>query len=242
VLLLTLRGTPVLYYGDELGMADGDVPPALARDPDGRDGRDGVYAYLREEGADRILVALAFTAEPADVTVPGGQRCCCPATRTAPGDCPPCAWARTRASSCACPPDRMGAMRTLEIDGVPASSKIGLGTWQFGSREWGYGEAYARREAGAMLRRALDLGVTFLDTAEIYAFGESERIIGEALAGRRDEAFLASKVVPVAAFAPVVEQRDRASLRRLGTDRLDLYQLYCWRERPDQHLYHGNMA
>lgn len=117
-------------------------------------------------------------------------------------------------------------MRTLEIDGVPAWSKIGLGTWQFGSREWGYGEAYARREAGAMLRRALDLGVTLIDTAEIYAFGESERIIGEALAGRRDEAFLASKVFPVAAFAPVVEQRARASLRRLGTDRLDLYQLH----------------
>jgi len=117
-------------------------------------------------------------------------------------------------------------MRTLQIDGVPAWSKIGLGTWQFGSREWGYGEAYARREAGAVLRRALDLGVTLIDTAEIYAFGESERIIGEALAGRRHEAFLASKVFPVAPFAPVVEQRARASLRRLGTERLDLYQVH----------------
>jgi len=117
-------------------------------------------------------------------------------------------------------------MRTLQLDGVPAWSKIGLGTWQFGSPEWGYGPAYARREAGAILRRALDLGVTLVDTAELYGYGESERIIGEALAGRRDEAFLASKVLPAAPFPAVVEQRARASARRLGVDRLDLYQIH----------------
>lgn len=125
-------------------------------------------------------------------------------------------------------------MRTLRIDGVPAWGRIGLGTWQFGSREWGYGEAYARREAGAVLRRALDLGVTLIDTAEVYGFGSSERIIGEAIAGRRDEAFLATKILPLAPFAPVVEQRARASARRLGVDRLDLYQIFCPPRTPDQ--------
>ena len=67
-------------------------------------------------------------------------------------------------------------MKYLEIDGVRVSA-IGLGTWQFASREWGYGAAYAAHQAPAMVRRALELGVTLIDTAEIYGFGESERII-----------------------------------------------------------------
>ncbi len=117
-------------------------------------------------------------------------------------------------------------MRTLRIDGVPAWSKIGLGTWQFGSREWGYGPEYADREAGAIVRRALDLGVTLVDSAEMYGFGRSERILGAALDGHRDEAFLATKIFPVAPVAPVVVQRAEASARRLGVDRIDLYQLH----------------
>ena len=60
-------------------------------------------------------------------------------------------------------------------------SRIGLGTWQFGSREWGYGQAYAGQEAQAIVRRAVELGVTLFDTAEIYGFGRSERILGAAL-------------------------------------------------------------
>jgi aryl-alcohol dehydrogenase-like predicted oxidoreductase len=117
-------------------------------------------------------------------------------------------------------------MRTLSVDTTPPLSVIGLGTWQFGSREWGYGEDYALREAGAIVRRALDLGVTLIDSAEGYAMGRSERIVGEAIAGRRGEAFLATKIFPVAPFAPVVEQRGRASARRLGVDRIDLYQVH----------------
>ncbi|MGH3665740.1 MAG: aldo/keto reductase [Egibacteraceae bacterium] len=117
-------------------------------------------------------------------------------------------------------------MRYLEIEGVPRLSKIGLGTWQFGSREWGYGPDYADREAGAIVRRALDLGVNLIDTAEIYGFGRSERIIGRALDGRRDDAFLATKVFPVAPLPAVVEQRGTASARRLGVRRLDLYQVH----------------
>ena len=56
-------------------------------------------------------------------------------------------------------------------------SAIGLGTWQFGSRQWGYGAGYAAHDAPALVRRALELGVTLIDTAEVYAFGESGRIV-----------------------------------------------------------------
>jgi aryl-alcohol dehydrogenase-like predicted oxidoreductase len=98
--------------------------------------------------------------------------------------------------------------------------------WQFGSTDWGYGDDYARRDAGAIVERALDLGVNLVDTAEIYAYGRSERIVGEAIRGRRDEVFLATKVFPVLPVAPVVEQRARGSARRLGVDFIDLYQVH----------------
>ena len=75
-------------------------------------------------------------------------------------------------------------MRYVEVGGVRLSL-IGLGTWQFGSREWGYGKAYAEGPALDITRRALDLGINLIDTAEIYAFGQSERIVGRAIAGRR---------------------------------------------------------
>ncbi|MDH3397886.1 MAG: aldo/keto reductase, partial [Acidimicrobiia bacterium] len=71
-------------------------------------------------------------------------------------------------------------MRYLEAAGETIS-KIGLGTWQFGSREWGYGEDYAIREAHAIVERALELGINFFDTAEAYASGRSEEILGRAL-------------------------------------------------------------
>jgi aryl-alcohol dehydrogenase-like predicted oxidoreductase len=116
-------------------------------------------------------------------------------------------------------------MRFVEVEGRRLSV-IGLGCWQFGSSDWGYGEDYARREAGAIVERALDLGVNLVDTAEIYAYGRSERILGEAIRSRRDEVFLATKVFPVLPFAPVVEQRARASARRLGVDTIDLYQVH----------------
>ena len=61
-------------------------------------------------------------------------------------------------------------MRHVEVNGTRMSA-IGLGTWQFGSREWGYGDDYAREEAVRILDRALELGITLIDTAEIYGFG-----------------------------------------------------------------------
>jgi aryl-alcohol dehydrogenase-like predicted oxidoreductase len=105
-------------------------------------------------------------------------------------------------------------------------SRMGLGTWQFGSREWGYGQPYAEREARAIVRRALELGVTLFDTAEIYGLGRSERILGQALGEDRERVFLATKLFPLLPVAPVVEQRAVASANRLGVRRLDLYQVH----------------
>lgn len=117
-------------------------------------------------------------------------------------------------------------MRTLQLDGVPAWSKIGLGTWQFGSREWGYGDDYAATTARDIVARGLELGITLFDTAEAYGFGASERITGAALAERRDAAYVATKLFPVAPFAPIVTQRAVASAARLGVQTLDLYQVH----------------
>jgi len=117
-------------------------------------------------------------------------------------------------------------MRYLGIDAGKKISKIGLGTWQFGSREWGYGDRYADQAAQAIVRRALDLGVTLFDTAEIYGFGRSERILGQALGEQLERVFLATKILPVLPVAPVVEQRAVASANRLGAHRLDLYQVH----------------
>jgi aryl-alcohol dehydrogenase-like predicted oxidoreductase len=117
-------------------------------------------------------------------------------------------------------------MRYLSIGTGTKISRIGLGAWQFGSREWGYGESYAGQQARAIVRRALELGVTLFDTAEIYGFGRSERILGEALGEDRESAFLATKIFPALPVAPVVEQRAVASAGRLGTRRIDLYQVH----------------
>jgi aryl-alcohol dehydrogenase-like predicted oxidoreductase len=117
-------------------------------------------------------------------------------------------------------------MRYLSIGTGTEISRIGLGTWQFGSREWGYGEAYAGEQARAIVRRALELGVSLFDTAEIYGFGRSERILGEAIGQEWDSVFIATKILPVLPVAPVVEQRAVASANRLGTHRIDLYQVH----------------
>ncbi|MGY1635682.1 aldo/keto reductase [Geodermatophilus sp. SYSU D00742] len=117
-------------------------------------------------------------------------------------------------------------MRTLDVDGLGAVSRVGLGTWQFGSREWGYGDAYASGEAAAIVRRARELGITLFDTAEIYGFGRSERILGDALGAERAGVVVATKVFPVAPFPPVVRNRLAGSARRLGLHRVPLYQVH----------------
>jgi aryl-alcohol dehydrogenase-like predicted oxidoreductase len=117
-------------------------------------------------------------------------------------------------------------MRYLDVDGLGKVSRIGLGTWQFGSREWGYGDRYASGTAGEIVHRARALGVTLFDTAEIYGLGKSERILGEALGDERAEVVVASKIMPIAPFPAVIKQRERASARRLQLDRIPLYQIH----------------
>jgi aryl-alcohol dehydrogenase-like predicted oxidoreductase len=115
-------------------------------------------------------------------------------------------------------------MRFVEVGGARLSA-IGLGTWQFGSTEWGYGKEFASGEAGAIVRRALELGVNLIDTAEIYGLGRSERIVGEAIRGQRDKVFLATKIFPIG-FPLMIPWRARRSARRLGVVDIDLYQVH----------------
>ncbi len=117
-------------------------------------------------------------------------------------------------------------MKYIQVEGVGQVSRIGLGTWQFGSREWGYGDTYASGGARDIVQRARALGVTLFDTAEVYGLGKSERILGEALGDERAEVAVASKIFPVAPFPPVIRQRERASARRLQLDRIPLYQIH----------------
>lgn len=106
---------------------------------------------------------------------------------------------------------------------VPA---LGLGTWQMGETK-----ARVRDEIDS-LRLGLDLGMTLVDTAEMYGDGEAERIVGRALEDRRDAAFLVSKVYPWNASRHGTIAACEASLQRLGTDRLDLYLLHWRGEHP----------
>jgi aryl-alcohol dehydrogenase-like predicted oxidoreductase len=116
-------------------------------------------------------------------------------------------------------------MRFTQIETPKPISKIGLGAWQFGSREWGYGPEY-EGTAAAIVRRALELGVTLFDTAELYGFGRSERILGAALGDERSKVVVASKIFPLLPTAPVVQQRAVASAVRLGVSLIDLYQVH----------------
>ncbi len=117
-------------------------------------------------------------------------------------------------------------MKYIEVAGLGRVSQVGLGTWQFGSREWGYGNAYATGTAHDIVRRAIELGVTLFDTAEAYGFGKSERILGEALGADRTEVIVASKIFPVAPFPVIVRNRERGSARRLQLSRIPLYQVH----------------
>src|ERR1700761_301758 len=146
-------------------------------------------------------------------------------------------------------------MRYLQAGPATRISKIGVGTWQFGSPEWSYGDQYAGPEARAIVRRARELGVTLFDTAEIYGFqlspaavralvhgvaftdparapgfGRGEPILGTALnsAGNQDgpPALVATKFSPTVPAGTDVTSRARASAERLGTSRIDLYQIH----------------
>jgi diketogulonate reductase-like aldo/keto reductase len=113
-------------------------------------------------------------------------------------------------------------MRTTPLPDGTHVPVLGQGTWMMGDDP-------ARREAEiAALREGIDRGMTLVDTAEIYGNGRSEQLVAEAIAGRRDEIFLVSKVAPGNDSRQGTVRACEASLERLGTDRLDLYLLH-WR-------------
>lgn len=113
-------------------------------------------------------------------------------------------------------------MRTIPLPGGEAIPALGLGTWGMGERR---GAAAAEVAA---LQLGLDLGLSLIDTAEMYGNGGAERLVGQAIAGRRDAVFLVSKVLPQNASRTGVVAACERSLKRLGTDRIDLYLLH-WR-------------
>jgi diketogulonate reductase-like aldo/keto reductase len=113
-------------------------------------------------------------------------------------------------------------MRTVELPGGETVPALGQGTWYMGERR---GEA--AKEAAA-LRLGVDLGMTLIDTAEMYASGGAEQVVAKASAGIRDRLFIVSKVLPQNASRTGVPAACERSLKRLNTDRIDLYLLH-WR-------------
>jgi diketogulonate reductase-like aldo/keto reductase len=110
----------------------------------------------------------------------------------------------------------------VELPSGDTMPVLGQGTWHLGQGR------HPRSEELEALRAGLDLGMSLIDTAEMYGDGAAEELVGEAIAGRRDEVFLVSKVLPSHASRRGTVAACRASLRRLGTGHLDLYLLH-WR-------------
>lgn len=121
----------------------------------------------------------------------------------------------------------MAAVR-IPTTTLPSSAKIptfGLGTWRMGE------SAHRRAEEVDALRHGLELGITLIDTAEMYGDGEAERIVAEAVGKRRDDVFIVSKVLPENCSRRGTMVACERSLKRLNTDRIDLYLLH-WRGSP----------
>jgi diketogulonate reductase-like aldo/keto reductase len=121
------------------------------------------------------------------------------------------------------------ALATLRSIVLPSGERIpalGQGTWYFAE------DPRRRQDEITALRLGLDLGMTLIDTAEMYADGAAEELVGEAIAGRRDQVFLVSKVLPDNATRSGTVAACERSLRRLRTDRIDLYLLHWRAHRP----------
>jgi diketogulonate reductase-like aldo/keto reductase len=112
-------------------------------------------------------------------------------------------------------------MKTVKL-GARSVPALGQGTWRLGE------DRRAKAQEIAALRDGVARGLTLIDTAEMYGDGETETLVGEALAGLREQVYLVSKVYPQNAGRGPIERACEASLRRLRTDRLDLYLLH-WR-------------
>jgi diketogulonate reductase-like aldo/keto reductase len=119
----------------------------------------------------------------------------------------------------------MSTMPTVTLPGGETVAALGQGTWYMGE------SASARQQEVAALRLGLELGLSLIDTAEMYASGGAEEVVGEAFAGRRDDVFIVSKVLPENATRRGTIAACERSLKRLRTDRIDLYLLH-WRGRP----------
>jgi aryl-alcohol dehydrogenase-like predicted oxidoreductase len=113
-------------------------------------------------------------------------------------------------------------------------TSVGLGVWQWGeTRFWGYGRGYDRDDVDAVWWRNIEAGVNFIDTAEIYGHGASETIVGDLLGDTDAPMVVATKVYPEKDSAQEVRRAAEGSLRRLGVDVIDLYQVHWWPPRLD---------
>jgi myo-inositol catabolism protein IolS len=131
--------------------------------------------------------------------------------------------------------------RQLGRSGITVS-EIGFGAWAIGGDAWGPVEDRQSLEA---IHRAIDLGVTFIDTADVYGDGRSERLVGQAIAGRRDRVVVSTKGGLMGHHRdpegkPVYDRPQKvidacdASLRRLGTDYIDVYWCHIWWHKPEE--------
>ena len=111
-------------------------------------------------------------------------------------------------------------MKTIRMPSGEQVPALGQGTWRMGEDE------ALRAQEIASLRAGLDLGLRLIDTAEMYGDGRTETLVGEAIAGRRDEVFLVSKVYPHNASRKAMQRACTESLKRLKTDCIDLYLLH----------------
>ena len=127
-------------------------------------------------------------------------------------------------------------------------TRIGLGTWAMGGEDWAFAWGPQDDVASiAAIHKALDLGINWIDTAAVYGIGHSEEVVGKAVAGRRAKVIIATKcgrVLVPGSITPVprlkaesVREELEASLRRLGTDYIDLYQIH-WPD-PDPDIEEG---
>ncbi len=117
-------------------------------------------------------------------------------------------------------------VRTIKLPSGEAVPALGQGTWHMGE------ERRRHKTELEALRLGLDLGMTLIDTAEIYSDGESERLVGEAIAGRREQVFLVTKVWPNHATMRGTLAACEGSLKRLATDYIDLYLLHWPSKHP----------
>jgi diketogulonate reductase-like aldo/keto reductase len=115
-------------------------------------------------------------------------------------------------------------MHSINLPDGETVPSLGLGTWMMGE------DTSRRGDELAALRAGIEAGMTLIDTAEMYGEGAAEELVGAAVAGRRDDVFIVSKAYPQNASRDRLPLACEASLRRLGTDRIDLYLLH-WRGR-----------